>query len=149
MFFLIGTVYESPSSSTISIHRTPCGGVADAEEERALLATDARLVVARVYPDDIVNGGGGGANALMRPLMKPRAPPPPWPCWWPQCSTCGVAEHTPHRARPQRDGQYKLSGNTNRKIKPLTFQNDKEDDRIMFENINKRARIRGHDTCPE
>uniref|UniRef100_A0A0D3G4Z3 Uncharacterized protein n=1 Tax=Oryza barthii TaxID=65489 RepID=A0A0D3G4Z3_9ORYZ len=38
----------------------PCCGVVDADEERALLAADVQLAAARVYPDDIVNDGGGG-----------------------------------------------------------------------------------------
>ncbi|BAT06726.1 Os08g0563000 [Oryza sativa Japonica Group] len=42
----------------------PCGDVADADEETALLAADARVARRRPHPDDVVNGGGG-ANALM------------------------------------------------------------------------------------
>uniref|UniRef100_A0A0E0AZ17 Uncharacterized protein n=1 Tax=Oryza glumipatula TaxID=40148 RepID=A0A0E0AZ17_9ORYZ len=42
----------------------PCGDVADADEETALLTADARVARRRPHPDDVVNGGGG-ANALM------------------------------------------------------------------------------------
>uniref|UniRef100_A0A0D3H3A3 DOG1 domain-containing protein n=1 Tax=Oryza barthii TaxID=65489 RepID=A0A0D3H3A3_9ORYZ len=42
----------------------PCGDVADADEETALLAADAQVARRRPHPDDVVNGGGG-ANALM------------------------------------------------------------------------------------
>uniref|UniRef100_A0A0D3EX25 Uncharacterized protein n=1 Tax=Oryza barthii TaxID=65489 RepID=A0A0D3EX25_9ORYZ len=53
-----------PLLEMVRLPLVPCDGVADADEETALLAADARLAAARVYPDDIVNGGGS-VNALM------------------------------------------------------------------------------------